>query len=130
MRWLMAGAGLVLVVVGASFSPAWHRAAARGVVRLARKGAGVMRRRGAEPASTSLFPPLAVRPCGGWQGETGNRGGTRRPLSGARRLGSAGGTRDGLLRRHATGRAFRPCLVGSVKFLKKYIFMFEVLNID
>ena len=59
MRWLMAGAELVSV--GASFSPAWHRAAARGVVRLARKGAGVMRRRGAEPASTSLFPPLAVR---------------------------------------------------------------------
>ena len=29
MRWLMAGAGLVLVVVGASFSPAWQRAAPR-----------------------------------------------------------------------------------------------------
>ena len=63
-----------------------------------------MRRRGTEPASTSLFPPLAVRPCGGWQGETGNRGGTRRPLSRGAALGSAGGTRDGLLRRHATGR--------------------------
>ena len=129
MRWLMAGAWRRVGVGWGLFLSGLAPRRGPGGCSVGAKGSGSYEAAGGG-TSEHVAVPAAGRPCGGWQGETGNRGGTRRPLSRGPALGSAGGTRDGLLRRHATGRAFRPCLVGSVKFLKKYIFMFEVLNID